>query len=156
MQGLFHPLRFPKSGCTCHRSFNHQHISCAVGNLKSACSTVPNDSTSASQPASQSLNLLNKSSVPDCFSIKIYQKYHNHFNFPVRDARIAFCCSNQSVLSLPYISSWFFPRKECINVGALGSEFLESFQYLLICSLLEDKTVSNSSFQGKRGFHQKT
>lgn len=78
----------------------------------------------APQPASQRLNLLNKSSVPDCFSVKIYQKCHNHLNFPVRDARIAFCCSKQSVLSLPYISSCFFPRKECINVGALVPEFL--------------------------------
>lgn len=60
------------------------------------------------------------------------------------------------VYPFPIFLPVFFPRKECINVGALGSEFLESFQYLLICSLLEDKTVSNSSFQGRRGFHQKT
>lgn len=90
-----------------------------------------------------------------CF-LKKYQKHHNHFNFPVTDARIAFCCSNQSVLSPPYISSCFLPRKECINVDALVPEFLESFYYLLLCSLLEDKSVSNSSFQGRKGVHQKT
>lgn len=61
--------------------FNHQHL-CTACSQKPAQPFEPGGTAFVRQTHGQGLNLLNKSSVLDCFPIKIYQKDYNHFNLP--------------------------------------------------------------------------
>lgn len=75
------------------------------------------------QTHGQGLNLLNKTSVLDCFPIKIYQKYYHHFNLPSERCKnwfllfesvcfisfqyfLAFCSSQKELYKCRFSSTW--------------------------------------------------